>query len=152
MKRLALIAAPLALLAVAACNDSTDNVVQAPAPGAAPESVSATTAATATTSAAVALGMTRAQLEDADLLGPEPAYAKLGEVETLVLDAAGQVSHLVVDLENTDRDVVVPIGDVTSVRRGDDVDLTTALTAEQLRALPEWNPNAPVQHTAPARP
>lgn len=144
MTRFALVAAPLALLAVAACDNRTDDVVQAPSPGAAPAPVSETVANTAATSAAVALGMTRQQLEDADLVGPAPNHVKLGEVETLVLDGAGQVTHLVIDVEGSDTDVVAPLTGVTSLRRGDDVDLTTQWTAEQLRALPAWTPNAPM--------
>lgn len=149
MKRFALIAAPLALLAVAACDNRTDDVVQAPAPDAAPAPVSESLANTAASSAALALGMTRQQLEDADLVGPAPNHVKLGEVDTLILDGAGQVTHLVIDVEGSDTHVVAPLSGVTSLRRGDDVDLTTQWTAQQLRGLPAWDPNAPVSQTAP---
>lgn len=147
MKRFALVVAPLALLAVAACDNRTDDVVQAPSPDAAPAPVSESMANSAAASAALALGMTRQQLEDADLVGPAPNHVKLGEVDTLVLDGAGQVTHLVIDVEGSDIDVVAPISGVTVLRRGDDADLTTQWTAEQLRGLPVWNPNAPMTQT-----
>lgn len=137
------IAAVAALtLTAAACSDADDDVVQAPAaPGEAAAPVSDTRADAAVTGAAVAMGMTREQLEDADLLAMD--RTDLGDVETIVLDAAGQVTHLVIDLDGFDPDVTLPIGDVTSIRHGnDDVDLQTSLTVAQLRALPQWNPNA----------
>lgn len=145
MTRPLLAASACAVLGLAACADDAPDVVESAAPTsptatAAP--VSDTRADTATTSAAVALGMTRDDLEDADLLSPD--NTDLGDVETLVLNTGGQVTSLVIGLEGPgDRKVVVPIGQVTSVRRGDDVDLSTTLTAAQLAALPAWDPSAP---------
>lgn len=145
MTRPLLAASACAVLGLAACADGAPDVVESAAPTsptatAAP--VSDTRADTATTSAAVALGMTRDDLEDADLLSPD--NTDLGDVETLVLNTGGQVTSLVIGLEGQgDRKVVVPIGQVTSVRRGDDVDLSTTLTAAQLAALPAWDPSAP---------
>lgn len=135
-------ALPLALvsaLALVACNDTDDDVVQAPAPGAQPEPVSENMAQTATTQAALTLGMTREQLEDADVLSS--TLTDLGDVETLVLDPAGQVTHVVIELEGggDDRMVSVPIGQVTSYK--DDlgnVDLKTDLTSAQLEAMAPW--------------
>lgn len=148
MKRFVLVAAPLALLAVAACDNRSDDVVQAPTANTPAAPVSESMANAATDAAALALGMTRQQLEDADLVGPAPDHVKLGEVETLVLDGAGQVTHLVIDVEGSDTDVVAPITGVTALRRGADMDLATEWTAAQLRALPAWNPNAPMTQTA----
>lgn len=139
MNRLLLPVAASLGLALAACgNNTTDDVVQQPAEGGAPVPVSENRAATATTQTAVAMGMTRSQLEDADLFSP--TRVKLGEVESIVLGPDGQATHLVIDLENSDLDVLVPIGDVRSVNHEGDVDVTTDLTAEQLRALPQHSP------------
>lgn len=139
MKRLTSLAAVLCLVGAAACSDRNDDVVQAPAPNAAPQPVSETRADAATTSAALAFGMTREQLEDADLLSE--ANTDLGDVETLVLDAQGRLTHIVVDLEGPgDLEVVVPVGDLSSVDRNGEKDLTTQLTLAQLQALPAWTP------------
>lgn len=126
----------LSLLGVA-CGSPEPEAVEA-TPGAAPVAVSDTRADVAATQTALALGLTRSELEDADLLAPGPEFTDLGDVETLVLDAAGQVTGLVIDLEGVDKDVIVPIGDVTSLRRGDEVDLTTTMTQQQLQALPAY--------------
>lgn len=131
------------LLAVAACSENTDDVVQPPAPGAAAEPVTEQRAETAQASAALAFGMTRQQLEDADLMSAE--MTDLGDVETLVLDAGGQLTHVVIELEGPgDRKVALPIADVSSVARGngDIKDLSTTLTAAQLAAMPQWTPES----------
>lgn len=144
MNRIALVAAlSAAALTAAACSDTTDDVVQAPAPGQVPAPVTETRADTATTRTAVAMGMTRQQLEDADILSS--TNTKLGEVDTLVLDPAGKATHIVVELEGPgDPKVVVPIDQLRSIARnnGADVDLTTNLTAAQLQAMPAWDANA----------
>ncbi|WP_396593730.1 hypothetical protein [Brevundimonas sp. R86498] len=137
MTRLFLIPALSLGLIGAACSDAPD-AVEATSPGAAPAEVSDNRAMTAATSAALALGMTREQLEDADLLSPAPGFADLGDVETLVLDGTGQVTGLVIDLEGSDVDVVLPIEQVTSVRRENDVDLVTPLGQAQLQAMPAY--------------
>lgn len=129
----------LALLGVAACSDNEPDAVQTTAAGTTAP-VTETRAETAATSTALALGMTRDELEDADLLNP--ANNDMGDVETLVLDAGGQVTAVVVELEGSDRRVAVPLDQVTSLRQGDDVDLTTRLTIEELAALPDWTPPA----------
>lgn len=131
----------LSLLGAAACSNSEPAAVEA-TPEAAPVAVSETRADTAATTAALALGLTRGELEDADLVGPAPGYADLGDVETLVLDPAGQVTGLVIDLEGVDKDVVVPLAAVTSLRRETEVDLTTGMTQAQLQALPAYTPPA----------
>ncbi len=130
----------LSLLALAACSDNEPAAVQTTGTGTT-SAVGDTTAQVAATSTALALGMTREELEDADLLSS--TQTDLGDVETLVLDAAGQVTAVVVELEGPgDPKVVVPLDQVTSIRRGDDVDLTTTLTAAELQALPAWTPPA----------
>ncbi len=137
MTRLMLAVSAFALMGLAACNDTDDDVVQAPAPGVAPVAVSETRAETAQTTAALAFGMTRDELEDADVLSP--ANTDLGDVEALVLNAAGAVESIVVELEGPgDREVVVPIAQFSSITQGDDKDLTTTLSATELAALPVW--------------
>ena len=132
------------MLGAAACSDgTTDDVVRAPADGSAAQPVSETTADTAATQAAVALGMTRDQLEDADLFSTD--LTDLGDVERLIIDAQSRVTHLVIELEGPgDREVMVPIDQVRSYRdaRGD-VDLQTDLTAAQLAEMPAWTGTAP---------
>ena len=142
MNRLVSLAAVLFLTgAVAACSDHDDDVVQAPAPGAAPVALPDNQADAAATNAALAFGMTRDQLEDADLYSR--ANVDLGDVETLVLDAGGALTHLVVELEGPgDMKVLVPVGDVGPIDRNGDKDLATDLTPGQLQALPAWTPPA----------
>lgn len=144
MKVYALTAASVAVLMLAACGDNrTDDVVQAPAPGAQPAEVTETRAEAATADAALAFGMSRQQLEDADLLSA--ANTDLGDVESLVLDASGKLTHVVIELEGPgDVKVQVPVDQVRGLARnnGADKDLTTDLTAQQLAALPRWTPPA----------
>lgn len=142
MNRLVPFAAVLCLTgAAAACSDRDDDVVQAPAPGAAPVALPDKQADAAATNAALAFGMTRHQLEDADLYSR--ANVDLGDVETLVLDAAGALTHLVVELEGPgDMKVVVPVADVGPIDRNGHKDLVTDLTPGQLQALPAWTPPA----------
>ena len=144
MTRLTFAALGLLALGAAACSEPEDDVAIAPAPGAAPVAVSEQTAEAATGAAALALGMTREQLEDADLMSLD--NADLGDVETLVLDAGGTLTHVVVELEGAgDRKKVVPLEQlgVGAQVDGSSKDLTTNLTTAQLEALPDW--------TAPAR-
>jgi hypothetical protein len=140
----ALTAASVAVLMLAACGDNrTDDVVQSPAPGAQPAPVTETRADAATADAALAFGMSRSQLEDADLLSAD--NTDLGDVETLVLDASGKLTHVVVELEGPDDvKVQVPVDQVRGLARNNaaDKDLTTDLTAQQLAALPRWTPPA----------
>ena len=142
MNRLIPLAAVLCLTgAVAACSDRDDDVVQAPAPGAAPVALPDQQADTAATNAALAFNMTRDQLEDADLYSR--ADVDLGDVETLVLDASGALTHLVIELEGPgEMKVRVPVADVAPIDRNGDRDLVTDLTAGQLQALPAWTPPA----------
>ncbi len=127
----------LALVGVVACSNEPE-AVEATSPGAAPVAVTENRAETAATAAALALGMTRTELEDADLVAPAPALTDLGDVETLVLDAGGQVTGFVIDLDGVDKAVVLPVGQVTSVRHADEVDLATTMSQAQLQALPAY--------------
>ena len=80
------------------------------------------------------------ELEDADLLSAQ-GNTDLGDVETLVLDANGALTSIVVELEGPgDPKVVVPVAQISSVDQNGEKDLTTTLTAAQLQALPAWTP------------
>ncbi len=142
MNRFVPLAAVLCLTGgVVACSDRDDDVVQAPAPGAAPVAFPGQQADAAASNAALAFNMTRDQLEDADLYSR--ANVDLGDVETLVLDASGALTHLVVELEGPgDMKVRVPVADVSPIDRNGDRDLVTDLTPGQLQALPAWTPPA----------
>jgi len=134
-----LILAGTAALALAACGDNrTDDVVQAPAAGGAAQPVTEQQADTATAETAIALGMTRKALEDADLVSA--AGVQLGEVESLLMDAQGKVTHLIVELEGqNDVKVQLPIDKVTAYTapKSTDQDLKTDLTPAELVALPK---------------
>ncbi|WP_292041690.1 MULTISPECIES: hypothetical protein [unclassified Brevundimonas] len=134
-----LILASTAALALAACGDNrTDDVVQAPAAGGAAQPVTEQQADTATAETALALGMTRKALEDADLVSG--AGVQLGEVESLLMDAQGKVTHLIVELEGqNDVKVQLPIDKVTAYTapNSTDQDLKTDLTSAELVALPK---------------
>jgi len=69
----------------------------------------------------------------------------LGDVETLVLDANGTLTHVVVELEGpAELHKIVPLGELGVGEQvdGSSKDLTTDLTAAQLEALPDWTPPA----------
>lgn len=132
-----------ALLAVAACGDNkTDDVVKAPSVGGASEPVSDQTAHAAEAQAAAALGLTRKELEDADIVSP--TGVDLGDVESLVIDARNNVTHLVVEVQGRDEvKVLLPIGQVSvHVQADGDKDLKTALAVNELLALPKYVPAA----------
>ncbi len=139
MRSMTLILAGTAALALAACGDNrTDDVVQAPAAGGAAQPVTEQQADTATAETAIALGMTRKALEDADLVSA--AGVQLGEVESLLMDAQGKVTHLIVELEGqNDVKVQLPIDKVTAYTapNSTDQDLKTDLTPAELVALPK---------------
>lgn len=137
MRNLLIPVMSLSLLGLAACSDREPAAVEATPSGAAVP-VEAPRADAALTSTALALGLTRAELEDADLVGPAPQHVDMGDVETLVLGPNGEVTGLVIDLEGSDQNVILPIDDVTALRRGREVDLMTSKTAAQLRAMPAY--------------
>ncbi|MEL7730547.1 PRC-barrel domain-containing protein [Citromicrobium bathyomarinum] len=82
-----------------------------------------------------ALGMTEAQLLDAELVDADGN--ELGEIEQVNRNAMGTVDGLVVELEGTDRYVVVPMRNLVAHSDGDDQDVRTTRTAKQLAALPD---------------
>jgi hypothetical protein len=83
-----------------------------------------------------AFGLTTRQIDDADLV--DASGAKLGEVERVVTDPAGAITALVVELEDTkpDRFVQLPITGLTAVADGNDWNVRTTATRDQLVAMP----------------
>lgn len=141
MNRPILAALGLLALSAAACSDREADVAIAPAPGAEPVAAPEAVAEAATGAAALAFGMTREQLESAELLSLN--NTRLGDVETLVLDAGGTLTHVVVELEGPgDLKKLVPLANLGVGEQvdGSSKDLTTDLTAQQLTALPDWTP------------
>lgn len=90
-----------------------------------------------------ALGLTEAQLLDADLVGADGK--DLGDVEQVLRDSDNKVDRLLVELDGIgpDRYVHVPITGLKRVVNGNDTDLATPLTKADLAALPEVKLPAP---------
>lgn len=84
-----------------------------------------------------ALGLTEAQLLDAELVTADGT--DLGDVERVSRDASGAVTELLIEIEDSDPDryVVVPIEGLTVRNAGDDADLQTSMTMQDLAALPD---------------
>lgn len=134
MRNLFLPLVPLAL--VAACTDKND---------AAEDKMERTAekSAIAAGPALVALGLSEAQLLDAELIGSDGT--ELGDVAAVVRDAGGTVDRLLVEIEDShpDRFVHVPVAGLKTLVRGDDTDLSTTMTKAELAALPEVKLPAP---------
>ncbi len=127
MRACFLIAAPLGLLA--ACSDKNE---------AAEEKLekAAETSATIAGPVPAALGLSEAQLLDADLVDVDGK--ELGEVAQVIRDSDQKVDRLLVELEGPgDRYVHVPILGLKPVVKGSDTDLQTTMTKARLDALPE---------------
>ena len=88
----------------------------------------AETSATVAGPVPAALGLSEAQLLDADLVG-----------------ADGKVDRLLVEIEDSspDRYVHVPILGLKTMVKGDDTDLVTTMTKSEIAALPEVKLPAP---------
>jgi len=81
------------------------------------------------------------QIEDADVV--DSANRKAGEVEHVLLDAAGKPTAVVIEIDRAgpDKKVVVALADVSvSPEPGDPDDfiVRAKLTKAQLTALPDW--------------
>lgn len=128
-KTLTAIACTAALLA--ACDEGANDAAEDRVEDAAEASAAAAGTAEA------ALGLTEAQLIDAELLGANDV--EFGDVESVLRDADGTVDRLLIEIEDSDPDrfVEVPVAGLSPVTRGDDTDLSTTMTAEDLAALPD---------------
>lgn len=115
---------------LAACGDRVDE------PDDRIEAVAEASAAAAGRAPA-ALGLSEARLLEADLL--DANRSELGSIEGVVRNADGEVDRLLVEIEdsNPDRFVEVPIKGLATVVAGNDTDVVTATTREQLAALPD---------------
>ena len=89
----------------------------------------------------VALGLTRLQIEDADLVDLQGR--EIGEVERLVVDSGGRVTHLIVEIDQKDPKpdhiVQIPLTGLAAVPDRDDrgeFDIQTRQGVAELLALP----------------
>lgn len=103
---------------------------------------SMTPAAAMAQSEATPLGITREQLEDADLI--DARGREIGEVEGLVVDTNGIIVGVILEIDQRDpkpdRRVQLPIEELKAVpERGEPghFDVQTQRSREQLLALPE---------------
>jgi hypothetical protein len=131
MTRTLAIAACAALL-VAACNDGPGDAAEDRVEDAAEAS------AAAAGPTPVALGLSEAQLLEADLRATADG-SELGDIASVLRAADGSVDRLLVEIEdsNPDRFVEIPLAGLTVLARGDDTDLVATMTAAQLAALPD---------------
>ena len=125
--------APLLLgsvLLLSACNDQEDKVedrIEEQAEQSAQESGDTP----------VALGLTERQLLDAEILAADGT--ELGDVEAVTKDADGNATELLIEVEdsNPDRYVTIPIDRLTVTTRGNDTDLSSEMTMEDISSLPD---------------
>ena len=89
----------------------------------------------------VALGLTRLQIEDADLV--DLKGREIGEVERLVVDAGGKVTHLIVEIDRNDPQpdhvVQIPLTGLAAVPDPDDrgeFDVQTRQGVDEFLAMP----------------
>lgn len=136
MTRSLILAVSVAAL-LAACSEQKKEPAPVVEPAAAPTPAAAT--AGLTRDEPVALGLTVAQLEDADLLSSNGS--DLGDVERVDVDSAGKVTGLIVAPTGPgERWVRLPLAGLTIKADGDDHDVVTTMTWEEVKALPAWAP------------
>lgn len=125
---------PLSIVALAACESEAEQ--QADRTEERIEDQAETSAAEAG-NAEAALGMSEAQLLEADLVTADGT--DLGDVEQVRRNASGAVESLLIEVEDSDpeRYVTMPIQGLTTRADGDDMDLETTMTAEDLAAMPD---------------
>jgi hypothetical protein len=135
LARLAIL--PATLFALAACESDAEQQSDAMEDQIEQQ---AEASAAAAGSAEAALGLTEAQLLDADLVTADGT--DLGDVEQVRRDASGAVQGLLVEVEdsNPDRFVLVPLDGLTTRANGDDTDLQTTMAAQDLAAMPDETP------------
>ncbi|KQZ72513.1 hypothetical protein ASE06_08305 [Sphingopyxis sp. Root214] len=97
---------------------------------------SAETSATVAGPVPAALGLSEAQLLDADLVAADGT--DLGDVAKVLRGPGGKVDRLLVEIEGTnpDRYVHVPILGLKTRVQGGDTDLESTMTRAELAALP----------------
>ncbi len=116
--------------ALAACSDANeraeDKMEQA-----------AETSATVAGPIPAALGLSEAQLLDADIVGTDGK--EIGDVARVLRDANDKADRLLVELDGIgpDRYVHIPITGLKPVVRNGETDLETVMTKKDIEALPE---------------
>lgn len=127
---------PVALASLAACESEAERQADATEDRIERE---AEQSAVAAGDAEAALGLTEQQLLDADLVAGDGT--ELGDVEQVRRNAAGEVSELLIEIEDSDPDrfVTVPIDDLSVIEGSflNDADLQTNLTAQDLAKMPD---------------
>ena len=110
---------------------TANGAISAPAPAVTPQ------AAPRASGPGTAFGLTKKQIEDADLI--DSNGADLGDVERVVTDVSGNIAEVIVGIDGTDPDrfVSLPLTRLTAVPVGDDWDLRAATTRGELIALPQ---------------
>lgn len=128
---------PIALASLAACGSDDTSETRATEAQLDRIEDQAEQSAVAAGTAEAALGLTEAQLLDAELVTADGI--DLGDVERVSRDASGAVTELLIEIEdsNPDRYVVIPIDGLTVRVDGDDSDLQTSMTMQDLAALPD---------------
>lgn len=126
-RRLLILTAPL--IALTGCSDANEKAEDR-------MEREAEASASAAGPAEAALGLSEAQLLEADLR--DQSGMELGDVVQVVRGADGKVDRLLVEIEdsNPDRFVHIPIAGLKPTVRGTDTDLTTTMTTAAIDALP----------------
>lgn len=133
MRNLFLVVCTAALVAGCSDNEAAEDKMER----------AAETGATVAGPLPAALGLSEAQLLDADIVGPDGN--ELGDVAQVLRGPDDKVDRLLVELDGglQDRYVHVPITGLKTVVRGDSTDLESPLTKAELSALPEVKLPAP---------
>ena len=98
---------------------------------------SAETSATLAGPLPAALGLSEAQLLNADVVDGDGK--ELGDVAQVLRGPDGKVDRLLVEIEdgNPDRYVHVPVLGLKPIASGNDTDLATKMTMNEMKSLPE---------------
>lgn len=140
MNRSLMIAAAAAAL-LAACSQQKETPPPAPAPATAPPQAMTpqTDAAAMTQGEPMVLGLRSAQLEGANLLSSDGT--DVGDVQRVDISSDGKATGLIVAPTGVgERWVRLPLAGLTVKTLGDDHVVVTALTLDQVKALPAWAP------------
>lgn len=140
MRLLALAILPFALTTLSACESQAEKKADAAEDQVERE---AALSASAAGNAEAALGLTERQLLDANLVTQDGS--ELGDIAQIQRDANGGVTGFLVEIEDSkpDRFVVVPLTGLTVRSHGNDRDLQTNMSAQDLAKLPEVRLNSP---------
>ncbi len=125
--RISVLVGAAAISILGACGESAEDRIEK----------QAKVSAAASGPAKVALGLTEAQLIDAELLGDKGV--ELGDVAAVVRDKDGKVDRLLIEVEDSqpDRFVHVPVTGLTPIMRGDDLKLSSPLTKANVASMAE---------------